>query len=392
MAKQEVVIIGGGAVGSAIACFVLGDPGFTGTVKVIERDPTYTRASSALSASSIRQQFSTPINVELSRFGIGFLRRIGEELAVDGERPDVGLREQGYLFLASQAGATVLIENHRLQTSMGADVVLLEPDALRAHYPWLSTGGVALGSLGLTGEGWFDGYGLLQALRRKARSRGAQYLPCEAVGFECRGARLRSVQLGDGANLDCDIVVNAAGPWARESAAWLGIDLPVRARRRCVFVVKCPVPIENAPLVIDPSGVYFRPEGPGQFICGTSPERVSDADDLPLEVDHALFEDTIWPCLAARVPAFEALRRTSAWAGYYEYNTFDCNGIVGFHPQVRNLIFANGFSGHGLQQSPAVGRGVAELIVHGAYRTIDLAPLAFERIAANRPLHERNVV
>ena len=105
-----------------------------------------------------------------------------------------------------------------------------------------------------------------------------------------------------------------------------------------------------------------------------------------------MFEDSVWPCLAARVPAFEALRQRSAWAGYYEYNTFDCNGIVGFHPEILNFIFANGFSGHGLQQSPAVGRGVAELIVDGAYRSIDLAPLAFERIAANRPLLERNVV
>ncbi len=392
MAKQDVVIIGGGAIGSAIACFLLGDPGFAGTVKVIERDPTYARASSALSASSIRQQFSTPVNIELSRFGIGFLRRVGEELRVGGERPDVGLREQGYLFLASQPGVAVLVENHRLQAALGADVALLAPEALQARFPWLSTEGIAMGSLGLTGEGWFDGYSLLQALRRKARSLGADYVSSEAIGFECNGARIQSVRLKDSSSLGCDIAVNAAGPWAREPAAWLGIELPVRARRRCVFVVKCPVPIDNAPLVIDPSGVYFRPEGPGQFICGTSPDPANDPDDLPLDVDHALFEDTIWPCLAARVPAFEALRQTSAWAGYYEYNTFDCNGIVGFHPQVRNLVFANGFSGHGLQQSPAVGRGVAELIVHGAYRTIDLAPLAFERIVANRPLLERNVV
>lgn len=392
MAKQDVVVIGGGAVGSAIACFLLGDPGFKGSVRVIERDPAYTGASSALSASSIRQQFSTAVNVELSKFGIEFLRQAGKFLAIGGECPDVGLKEQGYLFLASSAGAAVLEQNHRLQASLGCDTVLLDPDALRGRFPWLSTQDIALGSLGLSGEGWFDGYSLLQALRGKARSLGAAYVDAEATAFDCSGSLISAVRLRDGSTLACDIVVNAAGPWARQPAAWLGIDLPVRARRRCVFVVSCPTRIDAAPLVIDPSGVYFRPEGRGQFICGTSPEPSDDPDDLPLEVDHALFENAIWPRLAARVPAFEALRQTSAWAGYYEYNTFDCNGIVGRHPETANFIFANGFSGHGLQQSPAVGRGVAELIVHGAYRSIDLSPLAFERIAANRPLLELNVV
>jgi len=392
MRGRRVAIIGGGVVGSAIACSTLGDPGFRGEVTVIERDPAYTHASSALSASSIRQQFSTAINIELSAFGIGFLRQAGELLAVGNERPDVGLRESGYLFLASPAGTAVLEENHRLQAAHGADVALLDPAGLRRRFPWLATEGVALGSLGLTGEGWFDGYSLLQALRRKARSLGAVYLAAEACGFETAAGQVRAVRLADGAGVACDIAVNAAGPWAREPAAWLGIDLPVRARRRSVFVFTCPTAIEGAPLVIDPTGVYFRPEGRGQFICGTSPDPRDDPDDLPLEPDHALFEASIWPVLAARVPAFEALRQTRAWAGYYEYNTFDCNGIVGYHPQVRNFILANGFSGHGLQQSPAVGRGVAELIVHGGYRTLDLSPLAFERIAANRPIREQNVV
>jgi len=389
--RQKVVIIGGGAIGSAAAFFTLLDAGFEGDVTVIERDPAYARASSALSASSIRQQFSNAINVEMSRFGIGFLRRAGEHLAVSDESPDIGLKEQGYLFLASPEGVGVLEENHRVQCAHGADVALLDPCTLRARFPWLSTEGIAMGSLGLSGEGWFDGYSLLQAYRRKARSLGANYVAAEARGFDVAGDRIRAVRLADGASVPADVVVNAAGPWAREPAAWLRVELPVRARRRCVFVVSCPTPIPGAPLVIDPTGVYFRPEGAG-FICGTSPPESNDPDDLPLEVDHALFEDLVWPALAARVPAFEALRQTTAWAGYYEFNTFDQNGIVGFHPVVRNLVFANGFSGHGLQQSPAAGRAVAELVVHGGYRTLDLSPLAFERIAANRPLVERNVV
>jgi glycine/D-amino acid oxidase-like deaminating enzyme len=168
--------------------------------------------------------------------------------------------------------------------------------------------------------------------------------------------------------------------------------LPVRARRRCVFVFACPTPLERCPLVIDTSGVWFRPEGSNRFICGISPDPENDPDDPPLDVDHTLFDEVLWPALAARVPAFEALRQSQAWAGYYEFNTFDHNGIVGAHPQISNFYFANGFSGHGLQQAPAVGRGVAELLVHGGYRTLDLSALAFERIEAKRPVLELNII
>ena len=389
---RDIVIIGGGAIGSGIASFVVADPAFRGTVTVIERDPTYSQASSALSASSIRQQFSTQVNIELSRFGIEYLRTIGERLAVDGERPDVGLVENGYLFLASPEGSATLRENHALQRAHGVDVELMEPEGLRGRFGWLSVDGIACGALGVRGEGWFDGYSLLQAFRKHARSRGVRYLQERACGFETQGLRIVAVRLDDGERVPGDSFVNAAGPWAGSAAGWLGIDLPVRARRRCVFGFQCATPIVRCPLVIDPGGVWFRPEGRSRFICGVSPDAGNDPDDLPLDVDHALFEEVLWPALANRVPAFEALRPLEAWAGYYEYNTFDQNGIVGAHPTWSNLYFANGFSGHGLQQAPAVGRGVAELLVHGVYRSLDLTPLRFERIAEGRLLVERNVV
>ena len=388
----DIVIIGGGVIGSAIACFTLGDPAFRGTVTVIERDPSYARASSALSASSIRQQFSTAVNIEIGRFGIEFLRRVGEYLAVDGERPEIGLVEPGYLYLASAQGASVLERNHALQREHGVDVVLLDADALRQRFPWLRPDGVALGSLGISGEGWFDGYSLMQAFRRKARSRGARYLHATACGFDVDGTRVAALRLADGAQVKGDAFVNAAGPWAASVAEWLGVDLPVRARRRCVFAFSCPTPIAPCPLVIDTSGVWFRPEGSNRFICGVSPDAANDPDEPPLDVVHSLFDDVLWPALAARVPAFEALGALQAWAGYYEFNTFDHNGIVGTHPRWSNLYFANGFSGHGLQQAPAVGRGVAELLVHGAYRTLDLSALAFERIEAGRPVVELNII
>ncbi len=389
---MHIVIIGGGVIGSAIAYFTLADAAFAGSVTVIERDPSYARASSALSASSIRQQFSTPVNVAIGRFGIDFLREAGRRLAVDGDAPALGLVEPGYLFLATAAGRATLEANHAVQRAHGADVALLAPEALRERFPWLSTDGVALGSLGLSGEGWFDGYALLQAFRRKARALGARYLAAEAAALGTDGGRVTHVALADGAGLACDAAVIAAGAWSSRIAATLGIDLPVRARRRSVFVFECPEALPRCPLLIDPSGLWFRPEGERQFICGAAPAAADDPDDAPLEPEFERFESELWPLLAARVPAFEALRQRRAWAGYYEMNTFDHNGIVGPHPQWRNLVLATGFSGHGMQQSPAVGRGVAELLVHGGYRTLDLAPLAYARIAAGEPLLERNVV
>jgi FAD-dependent oxidoreductase domain-containing protein 1 len=390
---RRVAIVGGGAVGSAIALFLARHPRFDGTVAVIERDPTYSRASSALSATAIRQQFSTPVNIELSKFGLDFLRNMGTILAVDGDRPDPGLKEPGYLFLASDAGIGTLEVLHSIQRDHGVDVALLDRGELAARFPWMSLSGVAAGSLGLSGEGWFDGYLLLQGLRRKALSLGVTYIPEEATGFLRSGGRVDAVVLAGGSQIPCDVAVNAAGPWARSVAAMAGIDLPVRARRRMVFVFACRTELPHCPLVVDLSGVYFRPES-GQFICGTSPkEHEEDPDDLPLDViDYRLFEDVIWPALARRVPAFDAVKLTRAWSGYYELNTVDHNGIVGPHPSVSNLFFANGFSGHGLQHAPGVGRGIAELIVDGGYRTLDLSPLSFDRILARKPLIEINVI
>jgi glycine/D-amino acid oxidase-like deaminating enzyme len=388
--KSDIVVVGGGVIGSSIAYFLrLADPHVS--VTVIERDVTYARASSALSAASIRQQFSTALSVQMSLFGIEFLRGVGNTLEVDGHKPSIDLHEGGYLFLATPAGAATMKSNQRLQTALGADISLLDVDGLASRFPWLNTSDLSAGAFGESGEGWFDGYGLVQALKKKAQTLGVHYVSAEVIGLEVVGRRVKQVRTSNAEAYSCDTFVNAAGAWSRGIAAMMGIDLPVYARRRSVFNVSSPARISHCPLVIDPSGVYFRPEGK-TYICSATPNENSDFNDLPLdEVDHRLFDDVIWPTLANRVPEFEALRVENCWSGYYEYNVFDRNAIIGYHPEIDNCVFANGFSGHGLQQGPATGRGVSELILSGRYGKLDLSPLGWSRVFEGSRIVEENV-
>jgi FAD-dependent oxidoreductase domain-containing protein 1 len=388
----DVVIVGGAIIGSSVATFLAGRPDFDGRVVVIERDPTFRTSSTTLSAASIRQQFSTPLNIEISQFGIGVVKHPDRYLAVDGEVPEIDFVENGYLFLATDAGVSTLERNHELQRGLGVSVELLDPARLRARFEWLRTDDLGGGSLGLADEGWFDAYALLQGFRRKARSLGVVERIGEVVGIERDADRVSGVRLADGAIIGADWVVNAAGPRAADIAALVEVELPVRPRKRLVYHVEAPVSLGPAPLTVDPSGVYFRPEGPA-FITGFSPrDGEADPDTLDLAADRAPFEDFVWPVLAHRVPAFDRLRLLDTWAGHYEVNTLDANAIIGPHPAIPNLLFANGFSGHGLQQAPAVGRGLAEWIATGRYESLDLRPLGFDRIARADPIRELNVI
>ena len=388
----DVVIIGGAIVGSAVATFLRKRPDWHGRVLVVERDATFRTSSTTLSAASIRLQFSTPLNIEISRFGVALIKHLDAWLGLDGQPPpEVDFVEGGYLFLATAAGLPILESNHAVQREHGVEVALLTPKELRARFPWMNVDDVAGGSLGLADEGWFDAYALLQAFRRKARSLGAEEVAGEVVEIERDASRASGVRLADGRRFTADWVVNAAGPRAAGVAAMAGLQLPVSPRKRMVFHFDCRTRIAS-PLTIDTSGVYFRPEGPN-YIAGSSPHgEQPDPDTLDLEVDRSWFEEVVWPAIAHRVPAFEAIRLLDAWAGHYEVNTLDHNAVIGPHPDLPNFLFANGFSGHGLQQAPAAGRALSEWIATGDYETIDMRPLGYERIAANQPYRELNVI
>lgn len=400
--SADVVIVGGAAIGSSVAFHLASHPGFQGRIVVLEKDPTYRLSASALSAASIRQQFSSAVNIRISLHGIAFLRGIGELLAVGDERPSIDLHEGGYLYLGGPEDVAGLRAVNALQRAEGASIAHLDPATLAARFPWLSLEGVAGGNLGLSGEGWFDGWGLLQALRRKARSLGVEYVAAEAAGYEVENGRVAAVRLADGSRIACGFAVNAAGSNGWKLAASAGVDLPVRPKKRNVFAFTCRGEFPDAPLLIDVSGVWCRPEGrPGpdgqMFIAGYSPpaDRDPDWDDAApstQDVDWPEFEELVWPALAARVPAFEAVRPGRAWTGPYDMNLIDANAILGPAVGLPNLLLANGFSGHGLQQAPAVGRGLAEWIVEGRYATLDLADLGHARIVEGRGLREANVI
>ena len=388
--RYDVVIVGGGVTGCATALFLAREPGFDGTVLVVERDQTYENAPSAKASGGFRQQFSTPENIRIGLFGVHFLKHLDEYISIDGEAPDVGFRENGYLLLATESMLPVMLENNDLQRELGADVHFRASDELRARYPWLNTGGIAGGFLSDSNEGYIDPYSLLQAYRRKARSLGVEFVRDEVLSVRSEGARVTGVTLAEGGDVACGVVVNAAGAsGAPEICASLGVELPIESRKRFTFVFECREPIRPTPLTITEVGVAFRSEGKG-FISNVSPPPERDPVTKDTEIDYDLFDELIWPVLASRVPAFEAIKLTGAWCCHYDYNTLDENLIIGRTPAYENFYLAAGFSGHGLQQSPAVGRALAELITFGEYRAIDLARFGYERVPAGEAIRETN--
>ncbi len=386
---RDIVIVGGAIVGASIAYF-LREEGYRGTIAVIERDPGFARSATTLSCASIRQQFSIPENIRLSRFTLQFFRELQVRF---GASADIAFREKGYLILASEEGRDILAANHRVQMAEGADIALLSAAELEARFAWLSADGVAAGAYGVSGEGWFDAHALLALLRTALKSRDIDLVKGDVAAIARSGDRITGVTLADGPTIETGLVINAAGPNAGNLAALAGLALPVEPRKRSVFVFEAADRFDDMPLLVDPSGVYVRPEG-SVYITGGAEDAATDgpADPADFEPDWPLFEESIWPVLAARIPAFEALKPGRAWAGHYDYNSLDQNAVIGPHPNVANFLFANGFSGHGLQQAPAVGKALAEWIVHGEYRTIDCTAFGYARIAAGRPFRELNVI
>lgn len=390
--SYDVVIIGGAIMGSATA-FFLTDMGFDGRVLVVEMDPSYSQCSTAHTNSCIRQQFSSALNVRISQFGAAFITDLPRRMK-DPEAPHLAIQNFGYLYLAdNDAFAETLRASHAVQAACGAGTRLLTPDQIAEAYPFYNLDDIILGSHNTVDEGYFDGASVFDWFRRTARKRGVEYVAAEVVGLSRTGPRIDSVTLKSGRRIACGQVVNAAGPRAARIAAMAGIELPVEPRKRYTWVFQAETPLDRPlPLTIDPSGVHVRQEGTQYYMAGGHAEQDPAVEPDDFGMDHSLWQDHVWPALAGRIPAFEAIKVMNEWVGHYAYNTLDQNAILGPHPEITNFHFQNGFSGHGLQQSPAMGRGMAELLTTGEYRSLDLSPFGFERIATHTPLVEKAVI
>ena len=383
----DVLIIGGGVMGSSIAYHLL-TAGFDGTVGIIEKDAAYEFASTPRSVGGIRQQFSTEVNIKACLYGVAAFERFDEEMAVDGEPAHCEYRSSGYLLLGDEHNWEAIKRHNALQRSMGVNVELLTPEDLLNHYPGMNIDDLKGGSLGRR-AGYMDAYGVLQGYLKKARSLGAHYVKAEVAEVVRKGSRATMVKTTDGAAYGAGVMVLCAGAWSGEIATSMGLELPVIPSPKMAFHVD---PAENfdidLPFIFNPDGLWFRPESGRQIICGRDR---GDVRGFTFDWDRDYFTDDLWPRLYNRFKTLDRLKLIRGWSGLYAVNTLDHNALLGAYPDLDNFYVATGFSGHGLMQSPAVGKGISELIINGQYNTVDLTPLSVERVFTGKLVVEEAV-
>ncbi len=391
----DVVIVGGAMYGSSVSWFLSNNPDFTGSVLVVERDNMYTACSTTHTNSCMRQQFSTELNVKISQFAAEFVKNFRQHLGGDDRVPDILLQSYGYMYLAdNEPFADVLRANQKIQQACGAGTKIMSREDIERDYPFYKTDDIVAGSHNLVDEGYFDGATVFDWWRRSARENGVEYIENEVVSMSKNdnGTRVTSVTLKSGETIGCDTVVNASGPRAILTSRMAGIEIPVEPRKRYTYIFDAEQPLDrDLPLTIDPSGVHVRTDG-RYYLAGCTPDIDPAVDYDDYEQDHSLWEEKAWPAIANRIPQFEAIKLTNSWAGHYAFNVFDQNAIVGKHNEVENFVFVNGFSGHGFQQSPALGRGTAEIITYGEFRSLDLSLFSYDRIVNNTPIIESAVI
>lgn len=388
--SADVVIIGGSVVGSSAAWHLRQD-GFTGRILVIERDPTYQRASAFLAMGGIRQQFCTAVTVQMVRYSVQLWKEFDRRMAVAGHTPRAWFRQRGYLFLADAGAATPLMERYEVERRAGAHVQLLSVDEVRALAPDLMLDDIVFGVLG-PDDGYANPREVLSGFRHAAEASGVTYLTGEVVEIRRFGSRVSGVALADGSLVDASIVVNAAGPWAGHIAALAKVPVPVQPLRQMLF--RCDLPEHwpyRFPMIVDPGGVHWRHDDPvgagdrdGIIAAFTN---WAETPGEQFTADPSRWEASFHPALMRRLPALKDVTNVTCWAGLYEM-TPDHNPVLGEHPALGGLIFANGFSGHGLMMSPATGRIVSDIVRLGRSEMFDVAVFAPDRFERGAPIHD----
>ncbi len=380
----DVVIIGGGVVGSSAAWHLRRD-GHRGRLLVIERDSTYARASAFLAMGGIRQQFCTPVTVQMVQFSVELWKAFDTRMAVPGHTPRAWFRQRGYLFLADEPSSAGLWERFEAQQRAGALARLLSRDELRALVPDVVLDDIVFGFLGPE-DGYANPREVLAGLRHAATAAGAEYVEDEVVAVHRTGARVAGVRLASGREIQAPVVVNAAGAWAGRVAALAGVPVPVEPLRQMLFRATLPHHWPyRFPMIVDPCGVHWRHDDPvaaddrdGIIVAYTN---WGEAAGENFDADGTRWAREVHPALIRRLPALRDVSDVVAWAGLYEM-TPDHNPVIGEHPALAGFIMACGFSGHGLMMSPATGKIVSELVRVGRSETFDVdlfAPDRFER-------------
>lgn len=385
--RTDVLVIGGGAIGAAVAYHLrLRDPSVS--VTVIERDPTYDLASTPRASGGVRRLFSLPENIELSKYSIDAFADFPTEMAIDGVDAEIGFLRNGYLFIVPPDSVAMLAENFATQQDLGCNVVWLEPDGLKARYPSMHVEDLGAGVFS-PDDGWLDPYAVLRGFRNKAISLGAAFVADEVVGLDHTGTTVTAVRLASGRRIAVDHIVNAAGAWAKEICAFVGVDVPIEPLRRYEHYFQSQEPIEPLPYLKDTQRLAFRPEGTGY--SGGVPT-LEEPRAVNFGVDRSYFEDAVWPALAHRFPQFERTKCLNTLPGLYDQNDLDGNVVIGPVAGFGNFHLLSGFSGHGLMHAPGCGRAMAELLLTGGYETIDLTRFGWQRIADGAPLPERGII
>ena len=382
--QSDVVIIGGGATTPAKAYFMPTHPRSC-SVTVIERDPTYQWASTPRASGGVRRLFALPENIELSNYSIPFFERFESDMAGGGEPAAINFRKGGYLFIVPPGAVDDLRRNFETQTAHAVRVNWLDRKGLKDTFPSMIVDDLGAG-VHSPDDGWLDPHSVLQGFRRKAQAFGAQFV----AGIETSGRAVRAVVLKSGRAIKAGAIINAAGAWAAEICAMAGWPVPIEPMRRYEHYFECEEAIEPLPYIKDVNRLAFRPEGKGY--SGGVPT-LDEPRGFNFEIDHGYFEQVVWPALAARFPQFERTKEKNTMPGLYDQNAFDASPIIGpWSGRLDNFYLVAGFSGHGLMHAPGCGRALAELILDGAYRTIDLTRLGWARVPEGRPYAERGII